>query len=198
MPTGRHSDAQEGLCLAAAHAISICCARCNAAAVGSLHCSQMTMAGLRVSQAPHDARPCFIAARGRQAHRHASKVWIWSISYMALANCMQHVHPCEGMGPLQGMACLLLCQAIIMSRKASSLDRKEVKNSRLPPRHRISMELGKPQCRLLRTLVTSCNQRTKVLLRTSRSNKAHMVAERRYGHHSAHQYVLLKISGGKA
>lgn len=52
---------------------------------------------------------------------------------------------------------LLLCQAIMMSRYASSLERKEVRNSRLPPRHRISIELGKPQCRLLRTFVTSCS-----------------------------------------
>ena len=77
-------------------------------------------------------------------------------------------------GLLQGVACLLLCQAIMMRRKASSLDRKEVKNSRLPPRHRISMELGKPQCRRLRTLVTSCNQRAMVLLRASCSYQAHM------------------------
>ena len=51
---------------------------------------------------------------------------------------------------------LLLCHAITMSRYASSLDRKEVKNSLLPPLHSISIELGKPQCRRLRTLVTSC------------------------------------------
>lgn len=56
-----------------------------------------------------------------------------------------------------GVAYLLLCQAITMSRCASSLDRKEVRNSLLPPLHSISIELGKPQCLFLRTLVTSCN-----------------------------------------
>ena len=57
------------------------------------------------------------------------------------------------------MACdgyLLLCHAMTMSRYASSRDRKEVRNSLLPPLHSISIELGKPQCRLFRTFVTSC------------------------------------------
>ena len=86
------------------------------------------------------------------------------------------------MGHLQGVVCLLLCQAIMMRRKASSLDRKEVKNSRLPPRHRISMELGKPQCRRLRTLVTSCNQRDTVILHASCSNEAHAMPLSHIGH----------------
>ena len=94
------------------------------------------------------------------------------------------------------MACLLLCQAIMMSRKASSLDRKEVKNSRLPPRHSISMELGKPQCRLLRTFVTSCSQCTAVLLRPSAQTRHMRLHGECSGHRSAYMCMLLEVSAG--
>ena len=107
------------------------------------------------------------------------------------------------MGPLQGVACLLLCQAIMMSRKASSLDRKEVKNSRLPPRHRISMEFGKPQCRRFRTFVTSCNHRAMVLLRACCFDQAHAMLFPYIGHllqtvHSGALVCILLKSGARA